>query len=186
MPISPSKGVFWPNSYKDFETVRYALRNNGWRKEIPSSSPPSLHTPTGTRPTLPPPSRNRSAVFLYLSHYADSAFDRTKADIVLITMRLPLIGITVDYENDRYTTRCTIAKMIARAGGIPILLPCLSEFATQYAKACDGLILSGGDDPIMEHWGITTHEKAITCLGIIKASSSRINANIAQQGCFLA
>lgn len=75
-------------------------------------------------------------------------------------MRLPLIGITVDFQDDRYTTRCTITKKVALAGGMPILLPCLSEFAAQYAQACDGIILSGGDDPIMEHWGIKTHEKA--------------------------
>ncbi len=75
-------------------------------------------------------------------------------------MRLPLIGITVDYQDDRYTTKCAIAKVVAQTGGTPILLPCLSEFAAQYAQACDGIILSGGDDPIMEHWGITTHEKA--------------------------
>ena len=75
-------------------------------------------------------------------------------------MRLPLIGITVDFQDDRYTTKCTITKMVALAGGTPILLPCISELAPQYAQACDGIILSGGDDPIMEHWGITTHEKA--------------------------
>lgn len=75
-------------------------------------------------------------------------------------MRLPLIGITVDYQDDRYTTKCAIAKMVAFAGGTPILLPCISEFAAQYVQACDGIVLSGGDDPIMEHWGITTHKQA--------------------------
>ena len=78
---------------------------------------------------------------------------------MLVDMRLPLIGITVDFQDDRYTAKCTIARMVALAGGMPILLPCLSEFAAQYAQACDGIILSGGDDPVMEHWGITTHEK---------------------------
>ena len=72
---------------------------------------------------------------------------------------MPLIGITVDL-NDRYHASTAAVSTVARAGGIPVLLPCRPELAECYLDRCDGVILSGGDDPIMEHWGVASHPSA--------------------------
>lgn len=75
-------------------------------------------------------------------------------------MRLPLIGITCDIRDDRYSAAPQCASAVAEAGGLPVLLPCLADCAPSYVDRCDGIILPGGDDPIMETWGIPTHDQA--------------------------
>ena len=75
-------------------------------------------------------------------------------------MLLPLIGITCDIRDDRYSAAPHCAIAVAEAGGLPVLLPCLADRAPSYVDRCDGIILSGGDDPIMETWGIPTHDQA--------------------------
>ena len=75
-------------------------------------------------------------------------------------MNPPLIGITADRADQCYQARTACAEVVGRAGGVPILLPCLPDHATAYVERCDGVILSGGDDPIMEHWGVATHPQA--------------------------
>ena len=75
-------------------------------------------------------------------------------------MLLPLIGITCDIRDDRYIAAPNCATTVAQAGGLPVLLPCLVERAGQFVDLCDGIIFTGGDDPIMENWGISTHEQA--------------------------
>lgn len=57
-------------------------------------------------------------------------------------------------------SRRPYADAIAGAGGIPILLPHRPELADAYVAACDAIVLTGGDDPIMERWGIATHQQA--------------------------
>jgi putative glutamine amidotransferase len=76
-----------------------------------------------------------------------------------LTMR-PLIGITADAEADRFFSRRPYARAVVDAGGLPLLLPHHPELAGEYVARCDGLILSGGDDPIMERFGISTHPNA--------------------------
>ena len=75
-------------------------------------------------------------------------------------MLLPVIGITCEIRDDRYSAAPYCARAVAEAGGLPFLLPCLANCAPAYVDRCDGIILSGGDDPIMENWGITTHDQA--------------------------
>ena len=72
----------------------------------------------------------------------------------------PVIGITLDLNDQRYSARPQCADAVADAGGVPILLPCLADCAPHFLDLCQGIILSGGDDPIMENWGISTHELA--------------------------
>lgn len=43
---------------------------------------------------------------------------------------------------------------------MPIVLPPIAALAEAYVEQCHGFILTGGDDPIMERWGIATHPKA--------------------------
>lgn len=75
-------------------------------------------------------------------------------------MLLPIIGITCDIRDDRYSAAPHCASAVAEAGGLPVLLPCLADCGPSYVAQCDGIILSGGDDPIMENWGISTHDQA--------------------------
>jgi putative glutamine amidotransferase len=74
----------------------------------------------------------------------------------------PIIGITsdVDIDDDRCTLRPHYARIVHEEGGLPIILPPIASLAEVYVERCDGIILTGGDDPIMERWGIATHPKA--------------------------
>ncbi|MHC4081468.1 MAG: gamma-glutamyl-gamma-aminobutyrate hydrolase family protein [Planctomycetota bacterium] len=72
----------------------------------------------------------------------------------------PLIGITCDLGDQGYRVRPCYASLIREAGGIPVLLPCEPPCATEYVRRCDALVLSGGDDPIMEQWQVPTHPRA--------------------------
>ncbi|MDG2095657.1 MAG: gamma-glutamyl-gamma-aminobutyrate hydrolase family protein [Phycisphaerales bacterium] len=49
---------------------------------------------------------------------------------------------------------------VYNAGGLPFVLPPSPNDASNYLKSCDGLILSGGSDVIMEDWGVATHPSA--------------------------
>lgn len=73
---------------------------------------------------------------------------------------LPLIGITPDIANGRVGLSRAYEAAVSAAGGLPIaLLPVQSRVAA-IVDRLDGLILSGGDDPIMETWGRPTHPQA--------------------------
>jgi len=74
----------------------------------------------------------------------------------------PLIGITVDVnvEDDRLMLRPHYARLVHEEGGLPMLLPPIPSLAATYVAQCHGVILTGGDDPIMEQWGIETHPNA--------------------------
>lgn len=75
-------------------------------------------------------------------------------------MTAPLIGITADRENDKYAQGVSYAAAVASAGGIPLILPHTITALDRYIALCDAFILTGGDDPIMEEWGIATHPLA--------------------------
>ncbi|MGD9690949.1 MAG: gamma-glutamyl-gamma-aminobutyrate hydrolase family protein [Phycisphaerales bacterium] len=83
-------------------------------------------------------------------------------------MGRPLIGITPDVtEHDwqgtarlRAESGLTYASAVARAGGIPVILAPMVECVEGYLDRCDGVVLSGGDDPRMEEFGGVTHARA--------------------------
>ena len=75
-------------------------------------------------------------------------------------MTRPLIGITTDVHGDRYQVAVPYATAVRMAGGTPVLLPCEADCAADYLRRCDGVVLTGGDDPIMEQWGLPTHPEA--------------------------
>jgi gamma-glutamyl-gamma-aminobutyrate hydrolase PuuD len=83
-----------------------------------------------------------------------------RGDIDATGMSAPLIGITADLDERGYFARPAAAVPVGRAGGVPVLLPCLAKQVEAYLDRCDGLVLSGGDDPIMETWGVQTHPSA--------------------------
>jgi putative glutamine amidotransferase len=75
-------------------------------------------------------------------------------------MGRPLIGITTEIDGLRHSVAAAYSASVRAAGGIPILLPCEPACAADYVRCCDGVIMSGGDDPIMEQWQCPTHPKA--------------------------
>jgi putative glutamine amidotransferase len=76
----------------------------------------------------------------------------------------PIIGITADLADDKLLVAPPYTRAVIDAGGVPIILPPPPtdrlEVAAAYLALCHGVLLVGGDDPIMEHWGVPTHPKA--------------------------
>lgn len=72
----------------------------------------------------------------------------------------PIIGLTADATPEKFQIGRAYVQMIERAGGMPIVLPCIPALAGDLLAVCDGMVLSGGDDPIMTHWGVPMHPKA--------------------------
>ena len=82
----------------------------------------------------------------------------------MFIMHAPLIGITVDNDDTsgspRYRCGVRYGEAVARAGGVPVMLPQVVGLAGQYAAACDGLVFTGGGDARMEIFGESTHPEA--------------------------
>jgi putative glutamine amidotransferase len=72
----------------------------------------------------------------------------------------PVIGISADLRDGYQKLSSALTDAVERAGGVPVILPSLPQRAAELAALCDGAVLSGGDDPIMEPWGIPTHPAA--------------------------
>jgi len=73
----------------------------------------------------------------------------------------PIVGVTCDLHEGRARVRTTYALAISRAGGVPVHLPPIAGLARAHADACDALVLSGGDDPVTEPFGVPTHPEAV-------------------------
>ncbi|MDA0802233.1 MAG: gamma-glutamyl-gamma-aminobutyrate hydrolase family protein [Planctomycetota bacterium] len=77
----------------------------------------------------------------------------------------PLIGITADLAvNDvgrlRHQVNDTYIQCVARAGGVPIVLPAITEVRLAMMDMLDGIVLTGGDDIDMRPFGVPLHERA--------------------------
>lgn len=78
----------------------------------------------------------------------------------------PIIGVTTDVDDAKFTSGRRYADAIVRAGGLPLLLvppadPTLSEeIARAHAALVDGVVFSGGPDVRMEQFGEATHPQA--------------------------
>ncbi len=75
----------------------------------------------------------------------------------------PIIGITADRSDGRFRVGENYAHCVSKAGGIPIVLPPVLGEEERFLDICDGFIFSGGDDPVMEQWGIETHPSTTRC-----------------------
>ncbi len=80
-------------------------------------------------------------------------------------MPSPTIGITVDNrdntrESGVYESAVAYAQAVARAGGVPVLLPHEVGCVDAYLTLCDGLILTGGVDPDTTTFGQPLHPRA--------------------------
>ncbi len=80
----------------------------------------------------------------------------------------PLIAITCDLmiRNERPTafSTMTYTSAVLAAGGIPVLLPPTPDHIDDLAARFDALILTGGDDPATEPFGVPTHPAAVRVL----------------------
>lgn len=80
-------------------------------------------------------------------------------------MPAPVIGIAPDVVEPRPGSIRSVcphayAAAVMRAGGYPVVLPAIAELIPQHLERCDGFLLTGGDDPRMEAFGVPTHPKA--------------------------
>jgi len=63
----------------------------------------------------------------------------------------PIIGITVDNKDNIaasgvYESAIPYSACVAKAGGLPVLLPHEVELVPEYLAACDGFLITGGAD----------------------------------------
>ena len=77
----------------------------------------------------------------------------------------PAIGITVDNKGNSaqtgtYESAIRYSQAVEKAGGLPVLLPHCPGLAEAYLDRLDGLILTGGADPVMEQFGCATDGRA--------------------------
>lgn len=76
----------------------------------------------------------------------------------------PVIGITMDVVETsgrlKYDCSAAYATCVAKAGGTPVMLPPIAAMIPRHLALCDGFILTGGDDPKMEPFGVPTHPQA--------------------------
>ncbi len=96
-------------------------------------------------------------------------------------MKRPRIAITPDLAEDRCTVARSYSRMVWEAGGLPIIVPVLPDAGAELLEGCDGLILTGGDDPNMEQWGQSTHPKATRIHADRQAFEIELLSLVAQQ-----
>lgn len=76
----------------------------------------------------------------------------------------PIIGITANLDpslpNPPASVMTTYVDAVAHAGGCAVLLPPEPRWAAEHLQLCNAVILTGGDDPAMEHFGLATHAKS--------------------------
>lgn len=67
------------------------------------------------------------------------------------------IGITANYrpDSDEHCLGDAYVRAVARAGGVPLLLPALDDrrYLEEASACCDGFLLTGGGDFDPRHWG---------------------------------
>lgn len=80
-------------------------------------------------------------------------------------MARPRIGITIDTHDkpDQYESPVTYATAVAKAGGLPFLLPYKTDLSLvpQYVDALDGILFSGGNDLDPALYGEAYHPRAV-------------------------
>lgn len=77
--------------------------------------------------------------------------------------RLPIVGITMDVSEPNGRLKLDVAlaysRCVSAAGGTPFLLAPLPEAIPQQLATCDAFVFTGGDDPVLEPFGVATHPK---------------------------
>jgi putative glutamine amidotransferase len=90
----------------------------------------------------------------------------------------PLIGITMSLEEKRFTLTKYYTEAITQAGGVPLLIPHLSDerLLQQISEQLDGLLLSGGGDMDPNYF----HEEPHIGLGSVDPLRDRTEVQLVQ------
>ena len=76
-------------------------------------------------------------------------------------MHRPLIGLTADVVNGETQLERPYLDVVAKAGGVPIVLPPRAELRGAMLDRLDGVIITGGDDiDVSRRFGVPLHPKA--------------------------
>ena len=107
----------------------------------------------------------------------------------------PVIGVTIDNkgnnaETGTYESAIRYSQAVEKAGGLPVLLPHHPDLAQAYIDRLDGVILTGGADPVMEQFGCATDGRARRIdqnrqafeLALLRAIDGRRSTQLAGQG----
>lgn len=80
-----------------------------------------------------------------------------------MSSRLPIVGITTDVSEPNGRLKLDVALAYARcvhaAGATPMMLAPIPDAIPNQLAACDAFVFTGGDDPVMEPFGVVTHPK---------------------------
>lgn len=71
-----------------------------------------------------------------------------------------VVGITTDVSETSGRVKLDVAmayaSSVARAGGVPVFLAPIVDQVALHLRVCDAFVLTGGDDPVMEQFGVAT------------------------------
>ena len=70
-----------------------------------------------------------------------------------MTTEKPLIGVSIGFHDYGDYIAFGFERPIARAGGVPVILPQLPEAVDELLDRCGGLVLAGGRDILPKHYG---------------------------------
>lgn len=62
---------------------------------------------------------------------------------------------------ERHAITSAYTEAVTNAGGIPIILPPVARDIESHLALCDAFVLTGGDDPVTEPFGVPTHPAAV-------------------------
>ncbi len=98
-------------------------------------------------------------------------------------MHRPVVGITADLIEhnglDRAAAPVTYCRAVTEAGGVPLVLPPLAEAASEQIAVCHALVLTGGDDPALEPFGVETDSRVTRVRPGRQAADSAILEHLA-------
>lgn len=72
-----------------------------------------------------------------------------------------LVAVSPDIRDGRVRVAAAVLDAVVAAGGIPVMLPPQPAAALQVLERSNGLVLTGGDDPRMEAFGVATHDQSV-------------------------
>lgn len=107
----------------------------------------------------------RAEVYIYTRDVSRSRLIPSGRYDLALTMRRPVIGITMDHNDDQsgYLLTFDYAKSIQAAGGLPFAIPYKVDHSLipQYVDLCDGVLLTGGNDLDPSLYGEKWHPRAV-------------------------
>jgi putative glutamine amidotransferase len=74
--------------------------------------------------------------------------------------RLPIVGVTADRDEKKHQAAQAYVARLEQAGAVPILLPTHPPLLAAHVELCDGFVLTGGDDPLMERFGVASDPRS--------------------------